>query len=69
VEPRSPAALAGIEPGDLVVGFDGEEITEPTTFVLLLTRTPVGSEVPLEIIRGGEKRTITVRVGRRPRDR
>jgi S1-C subfamily serine protease len=69
VEPRSPAALAGIEPGDLVVGFDGEQITEPTTFVLLLTRTPVGSEVPLEIIRGGEKRTITVRVGRRPRDR
>jgi len=25
--------------------------------------------VPLEIFRGGEKRTITVRVGRRPRDR
>ena len=68
VEPRSPAALAGIRPGDMIVGFDGEEIAEPTTFVLLLTRTPVGSEVPLEILRGGEQQTITVRVGRRPRD-
>lgn len=68
VEPRSPAALAGIQPGDIVVGFDGEEIAEPTAFVLLLTRTPVGSEVPVEIVRGGVHQTIKVRVGRRPRD-
>jgi hypothetical protein len=31
--------------------------------------SPVGSEVPLEIIRDGKQTTITVRVGRRPHDK
>jgi serine protease Do len=52
-----------------VLSFDGEEIAEPATLVLLLTRSPIGSEVPLEIIRDGERQTITVRVGRRPHDK
>jgi serine protease Do len=66
VEPRSPAALAGVKPGDIVVAYDGEGITEPAELVLLLTRTPIGTDVPVEIIRGTEKLTITVHVGRRP---
>jgi serine protease Do len=69
VEPKSPAAEAGVKPGDVVLSFDGEEISEPATLVLLLTRSPVGSEVPLEIIRDGKQTTITVRVGRRPHDK
>jgi S1-C subfamily serine protease len=69
VEPKSPAAEAGVKPGDIVLSFDGEAITEPATLVLLLTRAPVGAEVPLEIIRAGEQQTITVRVGRRPHDK
>ena len=69
VEPKSPAAEAGVKPGDIVLSFDGEAITEPATLVLLLTRAPVGSEVPLEIIRAGEQQMITVRVGRRPHDK
>ena len=66
VEPRSPAALAGMKPGDIVVSYDGEGISEPAELVLLLTRTPIGTDVPIEIIRGGEQLTITVHVGRRP---
>jgi serine protease Do len=69
VEPKSPAAQAGVKPGDVVLSFDGEAITEPAALVLLLTRAPVGAEVPLEIIRDGEQMTITVRVGRRPHDK
>ena len=68
VEPKSPAAGAGVKPGDVVLAFDGEEITEPATLVLLLTRAPVGAEVPLEIVRDGMRQTITVRVGRRPHE-
>jgi serine protease Do len=69
VEPKSPAAEAGVKPGDLVLNFDGEAITESAALVLLLTRSPVGAEVPLEIIRDGKAMTITVRVGRRPHDK
>lgn len=68
VEPKSPAAVAGVKPGDVVLRFDGEEINEPATLVLLLTRAPIGAEVPMEIVRNGEQQTITVRVGRRPHD-
>jgi S1-C subfamily serine protease len=69
VEPRSPAELAGLRPGDVVLAFDGEEITEPAELVLLLTRTPIGTEVPIEILRSGERLTLTVLIGRRPSER
>jgi S1-C subfamily serine protease len=69
VEPRSPAALAGIAAGDVVVAFDGEEVTDPAELVLMLTRSEVGSEVVLEVVRDGERQAVEVRVGRRPRDR
>jgi S1-C subfamily serine protease len=68
VETRSPADVAGIQPGDIVLRFDGQQIAEPAALVLFLTRTPIGSEVPLDIMRDGQEQTIWVRVGRRPRD-
>lgn len=67
VEPTSPAELAGIRPGDLVVAFDGEPVGEPAAFVLMLTRAAIGAEVPLEIVRDGKQLSVTVQVGRRPR--
>lgn len=69
VEPRSPAALAGIAPGDVITSFDGEAIDEAAQLVLLLTRAPVGTEVPLDIVRAGVPLELSVRIGRRPRER
>ncbi|MFM1997426.1 MAG: hypothetical protein RLZZ111_1813 [Planctomycetota bacterium] len=68
IEPGSPAAAAGVRPGDVVLSFDGEPIMEPAAFVLLLTRAPVGTEALLGIMRDGEPLTLTVKVGRRPHD-
>jgi len=68
VEPRSPAALAGVQPGDVVVSYDGQPIAAPSALVLLLTRSPIGTEVPIEILRGDRRLTITVHVGRRPHE-
>jgi S1-C subfamily serine protease len=67
VEPRSPAALAGVRPGDLVVRFDGEEVTDPAALVLLLTRVPVGNRATVDVVREGKPLSVDVRVGRRPR--
>jgi serine protease Do len=69
VEPGSPAATAGVRPGDVILSFDGEPIGEPAAFVLLLTRAPVGVEAPLGILREGAPLTLTVKVGRRPHDK
>jgi serine protease Do len=68
VEQGSPAAVAGVEPGDVVIGFDGDDVHGPAEFVLLVTRAPVGSSRPLDVIRAGERITLDVVVGRRPRD-
>jgi serine protease Do len=68
VEPGSPAALAGIKAGDVITTFDEQPIEDPATLVLLLTRTPIGTEVPLKIRRDDKDQTITVRVGRRPKE-
>ncbi len=68
VEKLSPAALAGLQPGDVVVAFDGEPVADPAAFVLLLTRAEVGGEATLDIIREDGPRTVRIRVGRRPRE-
>jgi S1-C subfamily serine protease len=68
VEPRSPAAMAGITKGDVVVAFDGEDVSDPAEFVLMVTRSAVGSEVVIDFIRDGERQSVEVRVGRRPHD-
>jgi len=66
VEPQSPAANAGIRPGDLVVSFDGVPVAEPAGLVLQVTRTPIGEKVPLGVVRSGTEDTVIVQVGRRP---
>jgi serine protease Do len=68
VEPRSPAMMAGVQPGDLVVSFDDEPVAEPAELVLLLTRATIGSDVTIGIVRDGREQKITVQVGRRPRN-
>lgn len=67
VEPESPAATAGIRPGDVVLRFDGEDVGEPAELALLLTRAEVGASLPIEIVREGRTQAIDVKVGRRPR--
>jgi serine protease Do len=68
VEPGSPSALAGVKPGDVVIGFDGQLVEEPAVLVLLLTRAPIGTVVRLEIIRDDRRLEVPIRIGRRPSD-
>ena len=53
--PGSPAEKAGILPGDLIVGVDGEDTTGQDLFtVITQVRGPAGTTVRLKIIREGE---------------
>lgn len=69
VDPNSPSAVAGVRPGDIVIGFNGERIPEPTKLVLLLTRASIGGVSSLQILRDDEELTLQVRIGRRPFER
>jgi S1-C subfamily serine protease len=66
VRPRSPAALAGIRPGDVILKWDGKEIKEGNMLSFLIARTKVGSVVDVEILRDGRPITLRVTVGERP---
>jgi S1-C subfamily serine protease len=66
VNPGTPAAEAGIKTGDLIVGFDGKTVRNPSELSLaVLTKKP-GDEVKIELKRGGSTKTVTVKLGRRP---
>ncbi len=59
-----PAAKAGIQPGDLIVSFDGKPITEMRMLPRVVADTAIGKRVPLQIIRNGQRRTLEVQIGR-----
>jgi len=64
----SAAARVGIEPGDVIVAFNGQPVNDPAAYLRLLSDAPIGSTVTLEIIRAGEQRSFEVPVLRaRPR--
>jgi serine protease Do len=66
VQPNEPAARAGIQQGDVILRVAGRDVNPDQTVSYLIANTPVGTRVPLEIIRNGRRQTINVAVGQRP---
>jgi len=63
IDEEGPSAKAGIEKGDIILTFDGQEITQMDELPLIVAQTPVGKKVDLEIMREGKKITKEVTVG------
>ena len=55
----APAVLAGLEPGDLLLSYDGRPIEEWDDFTAAVRETP-GSEIPLVVERDGGQVTLYV---------
>jgi serine protease Do len=64
IDDKGPAKPAGIEPGDVVVTFDGKDIKEPKDLSRAVADTAVGKEVEIVIIRRGAEQTLKVTLGR-----
>jgi serine protease Do len=64
VDERGPAKPAGIEPGDVIIKFDGKDIKEMRDLPRVVADAPVGKDVPVVIIRKGKEETKTVKLGR-----
>jgi len=54
------AAKAGIEPGDVIVGYNGKPVKNSNELVSMVTATKPGTSVPVRVIRDGRERTINV---------
>ena len=59
----SPAEKAGIEQGDVIVGFDGKEIADSKDLPRIVASTPVGKAVTIKLSRNGKVLDRQVKVG------
>ena len=66
VLPAAPAAAAGIQAGDVIIKFNGADISLATDLPPLVGATSVGQNIPVEILRDGKSRQITVTIGQLP---
>lgn len=62
VSPSSPADKGGLQAGDLILKFDGKTVEAVNDLPLLVGSTPIGKEVPVEIVRAGKLKTIDVKI-------
>jgi S1-C subfamily serine protease len=66
VTPGSPAAAAGIRPGDVLVRAGDRRLDTVETFLAVLRGRSPGDSLEVTFARGGDERTVTVRLGERP---
>ncbi|WP_295555483.1 Do family serine endopeptidase [uncultured Hyphomicrobium sp.] len=66
VTPDSPAAKAGVEAGDVILKFDGKDVTTMRGLPKLVAQAPIGKSVAVEVLRQGQKKSLTVAVGTLP---
>jgi serine protease Do len=64
IDDKGPAKPAGIEPGDVIVKFDGRDIKEMRDLPRIVADAPVGKEVEVLVIRKGKEVTLRVTLGR-----
>ncbi len=63
-----PAAAAGVETDDVIVRFDGQDVTAMRSLPRIVAQTPVGKSVSVELLRKGQRRTLKVVIGRLAED-
>jgi S1-C subfamily serine protease len=61
VDPRGPAAAAGVRPGDVILRIDGRPVHHVADLYAVLDRSAVGREMPLAALRGGREEQLVVR--------
>lgn len=65
VFPGTPASKGGLVRDDVIISLDGEDVTGLDRLQTLIGNHKAGDQVILAIVRDGEKRDLTVKLGRR----
>jgi serine protease Do len=70
VEPNTPASEAGIRRFDVILSWNGQEFSDPTLLSRAIAATPIGTDVPVKLMRntrdGPEEMEVEVKVAARP---
>jgi len=62
----SPAAKAGIEVGDVILEYNGKEISYSSDLPPMVGRTRIGDKAKVKVMRDGKVKTLLVRIGELP---
>ncbi|MEX1307202.1 MAG: PDZ domain-containing protein, partial [Eubacteriales bacterium] len=63
VVPGGPSDEAGVKVNDVIVGVNGEDVANADNLPIMMSGFKVGESITLDIIRSGEKMTLTLIVG------
>ncbi|MBS1202979.1 MAG: serine peptidase [Chromatiaceae bacterium] len=66
VLPDSPAAAAGVLPGDVILSYSGKELNASSALPPLVGATPVGEKAQLEVMRKGQRVSLEVTIAELP---
>jgi len=69
VERGGPAAAAGIEPGDVIVSFNGKPISRSSELPAEVADVKPGSKAQVEVMRQGKTRELGITIGELKQDR
>jgi serine protease Do len=62
ITPRLPAAKAGVEPGDVIVEFNGRPVIDSDSLVSMVVATKPGTTVPITVYRDKQRKTLNVTI-------
>jgi serine protease Do len=67
--PGGPSSRAGLTPGDVVVAINGHTVKTSSELTREVAKAHPGDNLRLDVIRGGQKRTVEIKAGVRPSER
>jgi len=62
VTPGGPAAKGGVQPGDVILDFNGKPVKNRDDLVRAVVGTKPGSSVPVKVLRDKQEKTLSVTV-------
>jgi len=66
LDPDGPAVKAGLLVGDIITAWNGKPVNRVRQVMHLLTPESVGTQVQLDLIRGGAPAKLSLTIGERP---
>ena len=66
---NSPAELAGVKAGDILIAIDNKTVDDTSAMLETVSNLPPGKVVPIKLLRNGTAISVQVKIGTRPKPR